>query len=63
MVSHIPAALSDPLPSARADRDPSRGRDPQTGQRRPRDHRPPTEAHAKDDEEPKVVGVLLDVRA
>lgn len=65
MVSEIRASLSDPLPSARADRDPSRERDPHAGQRQPRGHRPPGEEHAADEAGPRVpkVGLLLDVTA
>lgn len=66
MVGQIRASLSDPLPSARADRDPSRERDPHAGQRQPRGHRPPGEEHAADEVDPKVprvVGLLLDVTA
>lgn len=65
MVGQIRASLSDPLPSARADRDPSRERDPHAGQRQPRGHRPSGEAQAADEAESRVpkVGLLLDVTA
>lgn len=65
MVGQIRASLSDPLPSARTDRDPSRERDPHAGQRHPRGHQPPGGARAVDEAEPRVpkVGLLLDVTA